>query len=147
MLSALDVANYFLTLASHEEEEGELISNLKLQKLVYYAQGFCLAITGKPAFPEPIEAWMHGPVIPDLYHAFKEYGVAPIPPPDEFNFEKYPEEIRAVLDDVYDVYGKYSAVGLRALTHQDPPWKDTSRGCTIPLAKMKEYFATQICDG
>ena len=66
MISCQDVANYFLSLC--DEDAGDLISNLKLQKLVYYAQGFHLAISGEPLFDEKIMAWEHGPVIPQLYH-------------------------------------------------------------------------------
>lgn len=76
-MRAIDVARYFLALA--DEEAGDLVSNLKLQKLLYYAQGFHLAMTGRPLFDEPIQAWMHGPVVPAVYHAFKVYGSGPIP--------------------------------------------------------------------
>jgi uncharacterized phage-associated protein len=50
------------------------MSNLKLQKLMYYAQGFSLVLFNKPLFPERIEAWIHGPVIPAVYHKYKGYG-------------------------------------------------------------------------
>ena len=62
MLSCYDVAQYFL--AKSDEDAGDLMSNLKLQKLVYYAQGFALALFDKPLFSERIEAWIHGPVYP-----------------------------------------------------------------------------------
>lgn len=65
MLTANDIAKYFLAL-SNNEESGELISNLKLQKLLHYAQGFYLALYDQPLFHEPIEAWAHGAVIPDF---------------------------------------------------------------------------------
>jgi uncharacterized phage-associated protein len=68
MLSCYDVAQYFLAKAG--EDAGDLISNLKLQKLVYYAQGFALVLLKKPLFPQCIEAWIHGPVVPALYHAY-----------------------------------------------------------------------------
>ena len=65
-LSCHDVAQYFL--AQMDEDAGDLISNLKLQKLVYYAQGFALALHGRPLFRERVEAWTHGaPVVPELY--------------------------------------------------------------------------------
>lgn len=51
MLTCFDVAKYFLSLCN-DEESGDLISNLKIQKLVYYAQGFSLAINNKPLFKE-----------------------------------------------------------------------------------------------
>jgi uncharacterized phage-associated protein len=141
----MDVANYFLALAA--QEDGELISNMKIQKLVYYAQGFCLAIRGEPLFPEGIEAWTHGPVVPTLYHAFKAYGSNAIEPPDKFNFTAFDEKDQALLDNVYAVYGQYSTAGLRALTHEDPPWKNAVEGGVISLAAMKDYFVTQLTDG
>src|SRR5260364_350033 len=79
MVSVFDVANYFLTLV--EEEVGDALSNLKLQKLVYYAQGFHLALFSRPLFENAIEAWTHGPVIPGLYHAYKQYGAGALPRP------------------------------------------------------------------
>ena len=68
-LSCYDVAQYFL--AKADEDAGDLMSNLKLQKLVYYAQGFALVLLEKPLFPERIEAWIHGPVVP---HAISTAG-------------------------------------------------------------------------
>src|ERR1041385_1190632 len=69
------IANYFLDLA---ESEKAAIEPLKMQKLVYFAHGWYLAFTGKPLLNEFVEAWQYGPVIPDLYHAFKHYGSQPI---------------------------------------------------------------------
>ena len=78
MIPATEVARYFLSLT--DEDAGELISNLKLQKLLYYAQGFHLAIFGGPLFPESIEAWQHGPVVPEVYRYFHGQGSAHIEP-------------------------------------------------------------------
>lgn len=72
MATAKDVAQYLLKL--DEQHGGEGISNLKLQKLAYYSQGFFGAIYDKPLFNERVEAWTHGPVIPDLYHEYKCHG-------------------------------------------------------------------------
>ena len=69
MPSAVDVARYFL--AQSDDDAGDIISNLKLQKLLYYAQGVTLALTGKPLFSDPIEAWQHGPVVPSVYRLYK----------------------------------------------------------------------------
>lgn len=60
MLTCFDVADYFLTQSnetqSNDENSGDFLSNLKLQKLVYYAQGFSLALLNRPLFNEEIEA-------------------------------------------------------------------------------------------
>lgn len=61
-MKALDVAKYFLFLARNREA-GDTISNLKIQKMLYYAQGYSLALFNKPLFDDRIEAWKHGPVV------------------------------------------------------------------------------------
>lgn len=72
MIPARKVAKYFLSKV--EEDIGDGISNLKLQKLVYYAQAYHLAMYGEPLFGERVEAWEHGPVVPELYREYKIYG-------------------------------------------------------------------------
>ena len=69
MANVLDIAKYFLYLDNTNEGDG--VSNLKLQKLVYYAQGYYSAIFDNPLFSNEISAWTHGPVISDLYHEYK----------------------------------------------------------------------------
>ncbi|MBF0176496.1 MAG: SocA family protein [Magnetococcales bacterium] len=144
-ITCLNVANYFLSLA--DEEAGDLISNMKLQKLVYYAQGFHLAMFDKPLFAEPVAAWTHGPVIPLLYQKFKEFGSGPIPRPERVLADRFPKELCDFLNEVYNEYGQYDAWKLRNLTHEEPPWRETYNrepgGC-IPLDAMKDYFKTQL---
>ena len=146
MADAFDVANYFLNKV--DEESGELISNLKLQKLVYFAQGFHLAIYGKPLFKNDIEAWAHGPVVSDLYHCYKKYGYGAIPCLDSSDTPTISEEVAELLDEIYEIYGQFSAWRLRELTHDQPPWKDhyndKGLGLVIPHEAMRDYFKTQI---
>ena len=73
MLKSYDVALYFLFRA-RELEAGDTISNLKMQKLLYYAQGHFLATYKKPLFDDKIEAWKYGPVVKEVYDKFKIYG-------------------------------------------------------------------------
>jgi len=145
MLTVNDVARYFLAL-SNDEESGELMSNLKLQKLVYYAQGFHLALYDKPLFNEPIEAWTHGPVTPDLYRLYKEYGSGAIPQPKEIDFDQYGEQLENLLNEVFSVYGQFSAWKLRELTHEEPPWKNAynKKEKIISHDELKEYFKTLV---
>jgi uncharacterized phage-associated protein len=140
-MTARDIARYFVSLV--DEEAGDSISNLKLQKLLYYAQGFHLASVGKPLFPETIKAWAHGPVVPQVYHDYKEYGSNPIPV-EKVDLEKYPKELREFLDEVYSVYGQFTASKLRDLTHSEPPWKETPQSEAIPQEKMQKFFKTLI---
>lgn len=144
-LKVSDVAKYFL--AKSDEEAGDAITNLKLQKLVYYAQGFSLVLLNRPLFNEPIEAWTHGPVVSSLYDEYKKYGSNTIPIPTDVDFSTYSKEEKELMDEVYDVYGQYSAWRLREMTHEEPPWKDAyadSPGSVIPHDSMKRFFNTLV---
>ncbi len=145
-MKAQEVANYFLTLV--DDEAGDSLSNLKLQKLVYYAQGFHLALMGRPLFDEPIEAWEHGPVVPSLYRMLKQHGSEPVPTPAEgIDASLYSEELRGLLDEVFHVYGQFSASKLRNMTHAEPPWieaHNVSPSTAISHESMQSYFKTQL---
>lgn len=144
MLSCDDVAKYFLAL--NDESAGDLISNLKLQKLAYYAQGFCLALYGRPLFSERIEAWQHGPVVPDLYHQYKGYGSNAIPAPEGLDYSTYSVEEQKLLDEVYEVYGQFSAWKLRNMTHDEAPWRDMKDVVNgeITHDSLREFFSTRL---
>ena len=142
MLNAQDVAKYFLTLVN--EDEGDFMSNLKLQKLLYYAQGFNMALFGSPLFSEKIEAWTYGPAVPDVYHTYKQYGNRPLPFPQNVDFSNYNSEVRELLDEVYAVYGQYTSSVLKNLTQNEPPWKNSSPKEEISLNALNEYFQTQV---
>lgn len=142
MLPAKLIADYILTKAN--PEVGETITNLKLQKLLYYVQGFHLAIKGEKLFSNKVYAWNYGPVVVDVYHEFKEYGANPLPVPNNFDYDSIPEEVQDLIDEVWDVYGQYSALKLMNLTHEESPWKDTNQSDVISDEKMKAYFLTQL---
>jgi len=147
MNTCFDVANYFLK--RQDLDAGDLMSNMKVQKLVYYAQGFNLAITDSPLFAEPIEAWDHGPVCVPLYHEYKQFGSGPIPIPyDADALSIFNAEIHKILDMVHIYYGQFSAWKLRNLTHEEEPWvkafaKDRSE---ILHTDMQRYFKTLLVE-
>ena len=145
-LTCFDVANYFLALAN--EDVGDSISNLKLQKLVYYAQGFSLALKGEVLFDDPIEAWAHGPAIRKLYHEYKDNGANAIDKPEDMNFTKYDDDVKSLLNQVYEEYGQFSAWKLRDMSHEEEPWvKGNARTSkVITIKDLKKYFLTQIED-
>lgn len=140
---AIEIANKILSRAA-SSDSGELISNMKLQKLLYYMQGFHLAYFESPLFEEEIEAWMYGPVVPCVYNEYKGYANAGLSPHEEII--TLGEEEEKLFDEVYNVYGEYSAIGLMNLTHQESPWKNvpTGVGNVIPKETMKEFFKTRI---
>lgn len=145
--SAEIIADYFRSRA--DEDVGDLVSNLKLQKLCYYAAGVIAAARKDdncPLFSEPIKAWQHGPVVPSLYHKFKGYGSSGIPPIVNGDFEEINERDRAVLDDVYNYYGQYSAWKLRNMTHEESPWIDAYEqpDDTITTSALRAFFSQEF---
>lgn len=142
MHTASDVAKWFLAhnRIAESEEGGELISNLKLQKLLYYAQGCCLALTGAPLFEDAIVAWQHGPVVESVYHEYKANGSNGIVFEEDFDFSKFSDEENDLLTEVYDTFGQYSAWKLRNMTHEEDPWKNTPQNEVIDPNLIMDYF-------
>jgi uncharacterized phage-associated protein len=160
--SALAVANTFIEIA---EEKGQKLTPLKLLKLVYFAHGWYLAITGKPLINEAVEAWKFGPVVPSLYRAFREYREKPIEDKEytiQYKTRTFeapvipkgdPNNIRVFLEKIWDVYGKLGAGQLSNLTHESSsPWyqiwengggKDR-KGTDIPDELIKSYFEKKL---
>ena len=148
-MKAIDVANFFITLCSHNPEND--LTNLKLNKLVYYAQAWYLVKTGKPLFPEQIEAWDFGPVVNSVYSSFESVGSYEIlrDTYGSFSEEDIPDDALDILMDVYFNYGKYAASYLVTLTHvKGGPWdavyKDGEKHIPIPNDSIKEYFEAHM---
>ncbi len=144
-LSSIKIAQYFLSLV--DDDAGELMSNLKLQKLLYYAQGYHLAMFGRPLFSEPIEAWTLGPVVREVYDAYKMYGPGPIPRPRDADFSDLDEGTREFLDEIYCELGQFSAWRLSEMTHADPPWlmaRKKGQNSVITHASLREHFGTLL---
>lgn len=148
MATAFDVASYFVRL--DEDNDDRSITNMKLQKLAYYAQGFYLALYDEPLFNERIEAWIHGPVVPELYHTFKDHGYNPIILRTDDPWNKFNDKQREVIEEVYRTFGQYSAWRLRDMTHEEPPWMNhegmyhENEGNLIPVEEMRDYFKTRL---
>lgn len=142
-LTAQNVADYFLSLV--DEDCGDGISNLKLQKLLYYAQGFHLAIYGKPLFNDPIEAWRYGPVVASVYHRYKNDN-QPLPKPENIDLSLYDNPTTQLLGNVFEVYGQFSSWKLAALTHEESPWKDTPQNSIISHEAMQKYFSEELLE-
>lgn len=131
------------------------ISPFKIQKLVYFAHGWHLAIYGERLINESVEAWQHGPVIPSLYHEFKEWGRDPIRRlaldylgHEEFSAPLIPhscEKAHSIIEQVSELYGNLSADQLYTLSHlKGGPWdlayEEGIRGKDIPDELIKEHF-------
>lgn len=144
LLPAAAAAEYLLTI--QDEEDG--ISGLKLQKLLYYAQGYALALLGQPLFGAKIKAWNHGPVVPAIWHTYRQHESDAIPAPTGFDPLSINASARAILDRVYAEFGQFSAWRLREMTHAERPWKEmwdeSDRTAEIPPSLMAESFAERL---
>ncbi len=121
-----DIAKYFLYRA---RLDGELVSPLKMQKLIYYAYAWTLVKNKKKLFKENIEAWPNGPVVRTLYVDLKKYGSSPIGSEfieDEEEIIKFKKsitkEVANTLDEVYEKYIVRSPFELVMMTHNERPW-------------------------
>jgi uncharacterized phage-associated protein len=158
------VANEFLDIA---ENSGDSLSAMKLQKLVYFAHGWHLALMNQPLLQENVQAWQFGPVVPELYQAFKRFGSEAVTEPARemtlrnhkivfhapriADFEDDDSNVCAldVVRKVWDTYGKYGAVKLSNATHMvGTPWyqvyREGQRHKVIPNELIKEYFKSMI---
>lgn len=133
-------------IAKARPEYGDVITNMKLQKILYYMQGFHLAMFEEPLFSEDIEAWMYGPVVPSVYDSYKESGNSPITNDEDYTPIKLQGEEEELFDQVYEAYGQFSALKLMQMTHNEIPWKSvpTGYGSVISKEVIKKYFDTQV---
>ena len=147
MTTANIVAKYII---QKFQDAGDPVTNLKLQKLLYYVQGWHLGIYNEPAFDEDFQAWVHGPVIPEVFQVYKRHSWNPI-----VNDEQLPEldaRLQAHIDDTLDAYGGDSGWALEIRTHRESPWidargslpQDVSSNQIITKESMHLFFSEFI---
>ncbi|MCI8461238.1 MAG: SocA family protein [Bacilli bacterium] len=164
--SALDIAKWFLWKNKVEQIENEDesddkyevyegLSHLKLQKLLYFAQGVNLVVNDKALFSDRIVAWTHGPVVRKIYDTYKKFGRDDISIELTEQDNKIIENIELdsdtsyVLNLVYNNFCIYTAWQLREMTHiPKGPWETTVRekgmDKEIDLSIIKDYFDKNI---
>jgi uncharacterized phage-associated protein len=128
---------------------GEPITNLKLQKLLYYSQAWSLALSGKSLFTDRIEAWVHGPVVPSVFREYREFKWSPLVA--DCDQPAHGDVIRHV-DRVLAVYGKFDASQLERMTHNEDPWRNARTGLAadeasnreITAEAMRKYYSTLL---
>ena len=130
--TADQVADYIIW---RTHDAGDTLTNLKLQKLLYYAQAWYLALNGMRLFDDTFKAWVHGPVNLTTYHRFKELGWAPIL--DDIHKPDLDFELQGHIDNALEVYSGFSAYQLELLTHRERPWIE-ARGSLAPDERCKE---------
>lgn len=126
MASASDIARYIVNFF---QEVGDPVTNLKLQKLLYYVQGWSLALRERPAFQDRLEAWVHGPVQPGVYGQYKHNRWNPIC--DDVVVPHLDGDLVELIQDVLEAYGGDSGYDLEMRSHREPPWLE-ARGNLLP---------------
>jgi uncharacterized phage-associated protein len=116
--SANEIAAWFL--GNIDREAGDSITHLKLQKLVYYAQAWSLALREAHLFEEDLQAWAHGPVAESVYQRYKGAGWEALPAPEQVP-ELSPDVVEH-LSSILVTYGDFSAKHLERMTHAEAPW-------------------------
>lgn len=149
------IANCFLGIA---KQNGSSLTPMKVQKLIYFAHGWHLALHDKPLVVDPIQAWQYGPVISSVYQEFKSFGSGAITfLAKDFDFESLrfhtpqvdidDDSTKTLLNTIWDVYGQLTAVQLSNLSHvKDGPWEkarfegDNGKSALIRDELIRDYF-------
>lgn len=142
MYDALTIARYII---NYSNDRGYGVTNLKLQKLLYFVQAAFLRIYGFPCFKEDMQAWMFGPVIPIVYHQYKRYGNREIPGEgiilDDPSIQvDHKETIKFIIEFFKD----YSSSSLVQITHEQAPWKNAyvkGENRIMKIEDLKEVFS------
>lgn len=143
--SAEDISNWILNKNLENRRNGKEtvgITNLKLQKLLYYASGIYFLYKKCNLIKEDFVAWKHGPVIKQVYYRYNSNGAKEI----QHNRKSKTDidnETQKILEKMYSKYSKYTAEELRNMTHQERPWKKTSRNKIIEKDLIKDYFENE----
>lgn len=155
IISPKELSKYFIAFSN---SVGDPVTNLKLQKLLYYSQAWHLGIKKKQLFGEDFEAWVHGPVLRTIYGDYKCYGYNPIVldmEEDELesgilNYKKgFKEELTDFFQSIIDKYFILSAWTLERQVHQEDPWILAREGLgdyepstnIISKQSMMEYYS------
>lgn len=138
----LDIASFFLS--------KESMTNKKLQKLTYYAEAWHQALIGGNLINDSeFQAWVHGPVSPVLYAAYRGHGWNNISEIDSPSVE-FDEQTVELLESVWETYGDQDGNSLEALTHSEPPWRNARMGyaddenskVSIDAEDMRKYYSS-----
>lgn len=153
MKSVFEIVDWFLWrntgTRNERDEEIELLTHLKLQKLLYYAQGCNLALYKESIFKEKIYAWYHGPVVKEIYNKYcklkdgSSRGSVCIDYNSNLKRDNFTDKEEGVLNFVFEEFGQFSAWKLRDMVYDEQPWKNTSLNKEISTELMREYFTKE----
>ena len=137
-MNAIDLSKNIIAYAAMNECQG---TNLKLQKTLYYVQGYYLDRFGKPLFDDEIVNWAYGPVVPEAYFEFCSYGASAIDPePMKQIFANLNNSETGYVCKVVKACLQRTARQLVDKTHTEDPWRNTFRNQIIDTMSIKDFF-------
>ena len=124
----------------------EEMKHKKLQKIAYYAQAWYYTLYGEELASTRFEAWVHGPVSPSIYFAYRDFGWNTIPKSD-FDKMELGTDLKEFFDIIFDTFGDFDENELESMTHNEDPWINAREGLKpweasnneISLSSMKQY--------
>lgn len=155
----IDIKEFAKFVVYFFNSRGSLITNKKLQKLLYYTQAWHLVyFENDQFFKETPEAWVHGAVYPNVYHQYKKFKAKPIvfdngiereQLKNFFNSFKFSEDQKEFINSVLSTYGNKEAFELELLNHREKPWLEAREGLEdydistkpISIETMKTYYS------
>lgn len=138
MVDILDAARYLIFLSYGKNKNS--LTPLKLQKVLYMAQGWSYVWDNMAAFNDDFCAWQYGPVNEKVYEVFKKYGRSEIPE-EEGVAELADNSVAETLEAVWLEYGKMTAYDLVELIHRQETWRNAySHGIKITNSSIQKYF-------
>ncbi|MEM9541264.1 MAG: type II toxin-antitoxin system antitoxin SocA domain-containing protein [Cyanobacteria bacterium P01_E01_bin.42] len=141
-ITAREVADYFLSIA---RESDRPINIYKLQKLTYYAQAWYLGLYELPLFEEDFQAWVHGPILPELFKIKRDWQ-----PITQFSQKpNFPLDVQEFLEEVWQVYGEHNSEELERMTCSESPWQNVRKNLPrdepchkiIPKISLHQYYS------
>lgn len=141
MITPQYVAECFLKISDFE---GDLLANYQIQTLLYYTQGYSLALNNKPLIEENLVLGENGPIFKSLYNLYKKYGVAPVPPNRKFCNWKFTKKQSDLINIIYNEYAQFSGWKLAQMVKNEPPILETKPGEIISKQLLKKHFLTKI---
>lgn len=153
MCNVLDIAKYVVY---KHWKDGVPITNLRLQKLLYYIQGYALRKCNEVAYSESIYRWPYGPVVTEVYFEYNIFRAKAISQPDDEEINgivkrlKKDQAIFSVINYVVEKAYSFTAAQLVEKTHQETPWKSTNDSEIISCSVIAMYFSNHSpleCEG
>jgi uncharacterized phage-associated protein len=138
-MKASDAAKYVI---AKSDNVGDLITNKKLQKILYYIKAWGIVYFDDGVIDDDFEAWIHGPVCSSVYQEYKHFGYKPLSihyngasssgyiSKFKAKFEKTQKgkEKIEMIDVVFEKYAKLTSLQLELLTHSEAPWLESRNG-------------------